>query len=442
MSFLRNKKSPVSARYGAMAKQKNKPKAMRTKPIKNTEKISILKVYVRVKCYGYTRKEGVIKFSLRANGYASFEYSTGIKVEVSRFDARTLEVKDEPTKTIAIRDLRHKFEAAFYELHHKEAKFTLRELPSFAIKGYHKSPDLPSLKAFVAKCVKAIKEKEGVSLTKHTVNKYTHFETVLSNYLSEIHGVADLELTAVTKGDAQRLYDYCRQRYGHHHNTAARVVAIFKRMLEVAADDELLERNPFSNYSQRRQRTPKFALTLEQVQTIAQTPLIDDTGKAIRDKFVFACFTGLSHGDLDELNERDFVNHPNGQRSIQKGRNKNGQRFLVPILPPAEAILSRYPASVSGRIFPLFAHQHENRVIKGITAICGIPKPVTFKDARSTFGSMLHALGVPTSAIQIAMGHENPSTTEQYYLTKQTDTVFTNFANAFKHFTPPQDENL
>lgn len=402
---------------------------------KNNRKIPVLKIYIKVKSYGYSKTEGIVQFVLSASGYKPHGYSTGIKVERSRFDPKTLTVTDEPVKTLSLQQLKLRLNETFFLLQHKGASVPLKELPSLAIKGFIQTLDqTTTIRVLTRDYTQQYQANEGISIKRHTVNKYTRFEEILLDFLSEVRKNIDLSVKDVKKTDARLLLDFCRQRYQHDHNTAARNVSILKRVLQQAMDSGLIDRNPLERYTERREKRVKFALTEAEVYRIDQLPLQEPTTAIVRDKFVFACYTGLSHGDLDELHINDIITLPNGKRAIKKTRNKNGQPFIVPLLPPAERILGRYALERLGLCFPQFTQQFENRTIKIITGFCGISYPVKFKDARSTFGSMLHTLGVPTSALQIAMGHENPSTTERYYLTKQTEAVFGKFDFLYHHF--------
>ena len=135
----------------------------------------------------------------------------------------------------------------------------------------------------------------------------------------------------------------------------------------------------------------------------------ESLGKA-RDLFVFCCYTGLAHADMEAFDfSRDVVT-VHGCNYIDKQRIKTGTKYYAPILPPAMAILEKYHYQL-----PHFSQQAYNRLLKCIGALINTKKNLSSHIARYTFATtVLLGNDVPIESVSKMMGHTRIQITQVY----------------------------
>lgn len=79
--------------------------------------------------------------------------------------------------------------------------------------------------------------------------------------------------------------------------------------------------------------------------------------RAVRDMFIFCCFTGLAYIDLKNLTYDHIVTTPTGEQYIYNRRQKTGTPYHIMLLPIAQEFIERYkgyPGKIDEtRVFPV-----------------------------------------------------------------------------------------
>ena len=79
------------------------------------------------------------------------------------------------------------------------------------------------------------------------------------------------------------------------HNTTAKFLQFFKRIIILALNNGYIIKNPFSEYQIKLQKVDRGYLTKEELQRIIEKNFDIKRLVLIRDLFVFSSFTGLSY---------------------------------------------------------------------------------------------------------------------------------------------------
>lgn len=105
----------------------------------------------------------------------------------------------------------------------------------------------------------------------------------------------------------------------------------------------IIDESPYLRFkAERGKHKPKEALNEEELAVVRALELFDESLGKARDLFVFCCYTGLAHADMEAFDfSRDVVT-VHGCNYIDKQRIKTGTKYYAPILPPAMAILEKY----------------------------------------------------------------------------------------------------
>ena len=160
-------------------------------------------------------------------------------------------------------------------------------------------------------------------------------------------------------------------------------------------------------------------MTEKEIQDLMEKELVSDRLELVRDIFIFSCFTGLAYIDVKQLSKDNIVLGIDGDKWINKNRQKTDTSSRIPILPTAQFIIDKYanhPVCVNeDKLLPIFSNQKMNAYLKEIATVCGINKELTFHIARHTFATTVTlSNGVPIETVSKMLGHTNLKTTQHY----------------------------
>lgn len=173
----------------------------------------------------------------------------------------------------------------------------------------------------------------------------------------------------------------------------------------------IIDESPYIRFkAERGKHKPKEALNEEELAAVRDLDLSDESLNKARDLFVFCCYTGLAHADMEAFDfSRDVVT-VHGCNYIDKQRVKTGTKYYTPILPPAMAILDKYHYRL-----PSLSQQAYNRLLKCIGSMIGTKKNLSSHIARYTFATtVLLAHEVPIESVSKMMGHTRIQITQVY----------------------------
>lgn len=173
----------------------------------------------------------------------------------------------------------------------------------------------------------------------------------------------------------------------------------------------IIEESPYLRFkAERGKHKPKEALNEEELAAVRSLELSDESLSKARDLFVFCCYTGLAHADMEAFDFSHDVVTVHGYNYIDKHRVKTGTKFYTPILPPAMAVLEKYHYQL-----PHFSQQAYNRLLKCIGFLIGTKKNLSSHIARYTFATtVLLAHEVPIESVSKMMGHSRIQITQVY----------------------------
>lgn len=173
----------------------------------------------------------------------------------------------------------------------------------------------------------------------------------------------------------------------------------------------IIEESPYLRFkAERGKHKPKEALNEEELTAVRSLELLDESLSKARDLFVFCCYTGLAHADMEAFDFSHDVVTVHGYNYIDKQRVKTGTKYYTPILPPAMSVLEKYHYHL-----PRFSQQAYNRLLKCIGSLIGTKKNLSSHIARYTFATtVLLAHEVPIESVSKMMGHSRIQITQVY----------------------------
>ncbi len=259
----------------------------------------------------------------------------------------------------------------------------------------------------------------GTDYSEKTVLRYEVVLNSLEEYLDKIYYTNDIRLRDLDARFIESYNTFLKGTKGLQHNTVVKNIKIIKRVIHVAIINRWLPEDPFREINVGYRETYRGYLTQEEIENIYKKEFTLNRLGRVRDCFIFQVYTGLAHTDLLDLTADDIQTGIDGGRWIVIKRKKTGGRSSIPLLPRAEAILTKYANDpwclVMGKLLPVSSNQKMNAYLKEIGDLCGITKRLTTHLARHTFATTITlSSGVPIETVSKMLGHADLKTTQIY----------------------------
>ncbi len=268
-------------------------------------------------------------------------------------------------------------------------------------------------------------DTQSSTLRSGTLKNYFTTERYLARYLNEVKKVDDIYLDDVSYQFITEFESYLRhyKPIDHHkpltNNGIMKHMERLRKVTSMGVKLEWLKKDPFEKYKFSFVKFDREFLSEKELEIIRERRFDTFRLQYVKDLFVFACYTGLSYIDVQNLTPDNLVLGIDGEYWIQTTRQKTEMLVNVPILPIAWGIINKYKehprALHNGTLFPKLSNQKLNSYLKEVGDVCGFHKNITFHMARHTFATTVTlSNGVPIETVSKVLGHSNLSTTMIY----------------------------
>lgn len=252
-------------------------------------------------------------------------------------------------------------------------------------------------------------------VSKATRTKYRTLKSKVSSYIAHKYSRSDFFLKELDHQFVVGFELYLKSVEGITHNPAIKYIQFLKKITNMSVSHGWITSNPFRNFKCSIKDVDRGFLTMDELNKIREKQIENKRISAVKDIFVFSCYTGLAYADVKKLTQQDIITGVDGNKWVNSYRTKTRVRISVPILPQAEEILNRYPLDTRGRLLPVLSNQKMNAYLKEVGDICGVKKRLTFHLARHTFATTVTlSNGVPIETVSKMLGHTNLKTTQIY----------------------------
>jgi integrase len=256
----------------------------------------------------------------------------------------------------------------------------------------------------------------GIDRSASTYHSYRKTHKHLERFIREKYHVRDIPLVRLDLSFIESFDFYLRVERGLNPGSTLICTIYLQKAARLALHRNLISRPPFVGYKPEKPELQKRSLTKEELERIISNPIESASQCFIRDLFVFACMTGISHADLKNLTWKNIITEEDGCLWISMSRQKTGVPFNVKLLDIPIRIMEKYKGlAKDGHIFPILGQSRINYVLKSIGKQCGITTPLTFHRARHCFASQVClSQGVPIETVSRMLGHRDIQTTQRY----------------------------
>ncbi len=249
-----------------------------------------------------------------------------------------------------------------------------------------------------------------------TVKKYKTILRHLSEFLESINKT-EITLSEFTLANVNQFEHYLRTQVKLNQNTTAKYLKQFKAVFNRAIKFGFLKENPFKSYKFSFQKTNRTFLTNEEIATIENLALNNESLERVRDCFIFAIYSGLRYSDVCNLTKKHLKTDLNGFHWLEFDIQKTKEHSRLPLLDKAYLIIAKYKDQdlPLDKLLPVISHQKVNTFLKIIGDLAGIDKLLTFHVARHTFATTVTlSNNVPIEIVQKYLGHSSISSTQVY----------------------------
>lgn len=282
-------------------------------------------------------------------------------------------------------------------------------------KGERKRTIIPIFKEHNRKVEKLL----GQGFAPLTLKRYNTALSHVESFLKWKFNVSDIEIERINHAFINDFDFYLRSERNCNNNTAIKYVKNFGKIVRECVANGWLTVDPFLNYKQKMKEVVREYLTEEEVETILNKQFASERLEAVRDIFIFSCFTGLAYVDTKNLTNENLSFGIDGGKWIFTSRQKTETASRIPLLPIAEMIIEKYRNHQycinKGVLLPVMSNQKMNSYLKEIADFCSIPKELTYHIARHTFATTITLTnGVPIETVSKMLGHTSIKTTQHY----------------------------
>ncbi|WP_289756503.1 site-specific integrase [Muribaculum intestinale] len=206
------------------------------------------------------------------------------------------------------------------------------------------------------------KRLELGDISEGTVLRWERCVTYLKEYFKSHKKAEDLPLRDVTLPmiDDFELWLRTEKRCGH--NCAIRYISTIRSVIRDAVNYKWLDVDPFYGKTYSKKKTNREHLSEAELNAIMSLDLkVLPRLEAVRDLFVFCCFTGLAFSDVSTLTADKIVTDADGELWIRKHREKTDELSSIPLLEIPRQIIEKYSdhKKIIGtdRLLPVLSNQ-------------------------------------------------------------------------------------
>ncbi|HKJ43540.1 MAG TPA: site-specific integrase [Sunxiuqinia sp.] len=234
--------------------------------------------------------------------------------------------------------LRTEIQGLYYQFKSNGKEITVTAIKNELLQ-YSKSKGVLEVFDYYLESILA-KLKKGYAM--ETYKHYKSSRKRLASFINFKYKLADFPLNSINYKFLDSFDVYLKQEHNVHQNTAWNYHKHLRRVLNLAASMEDIQKNPYNKYKVKLEETHREFLTSEELTRIEVKEIQIERLAVVRDIFVFACYTGLSYSNISKLGKKHLRIGKDQKEWIIIDRTKTKNRCRIPILPIAKEILDNY----------------------------------------------------------------------------------------------------
>lgn len=259
------------------------------------------------------------------------------------------------------------------------------------------------------------RKQVNVSRSQASYQKYEAIRKHLVDFLQSTKGIEDIPLYKVNHQFICEFEIYLRTVSGCNHNSTAKFMQLFKRIIILALKNGIIKNDPFQEYQIKLKQTNRTFLTIDEVKSIMKQELPYERLELVRDLFLFAVFTGIAFVDVKNLSKSHLHTAVDGHQWLRFERWKTKEMSNIRLFEVPARLIEKYSDPKRETLFPMLSNQKVNQYLKEIAEVCGVEKRITYHCGRHTMATTIaFSNGMPMESLAKLLGHKNIRTTQLY----------------------------
>ncbi len=392
----------------------------------------------------YFRERGqYLHMAVKYSGVVSNYRSTGIKIaNGEQWNAKARSIAHNDQSTAKVRKYETDLTHIYYTLSGKGQNTNAHLLLDYIMGHAEFTKQVPTLLGCFDAFIDDQREaKDNGQLKAVTFGRHMVRRANVAEFLSFRYKTEHLPLDQLQPIIQHQYRTFLKIQKGYGIETINKDMSQFKRVLCFAVMHGWTNKNVFDSYHAEPVERNVKALTIDEVRKIADLQNLDPTTDKVRWLFLFLCYTGLNHSDLNGLQPKHLYKDTNGDTVLNKERTKNSMKRDVFLPVEALYILQKYEAhkEKTGFLLPFIIEKEANKYLKVIQALIQFERfPLVTSTGRKSYSSIMANAGAPLDILRHATGHTNTQTLNKHYVRINPATTNAAIKKAWGNIEKPQ----
>ncbi len=345
------------------------------------------------------------------------EFTTGMMIKPGDWDSQHKKVNESSINFLLNTELElitQKLRKAYLTLQLREVPYSIEDILKL-YRGEHSNIELGVMEAY-AEHNAYNKKLIGKDLKIVSWQKFENTKVHVGGFIKWKYRKNDLPLAKLKFQFITDFEYYLKTQLNMQQSTINKTLQRFKKMIAFAVAQDYIDKSPFLMHKPKSVKKEVVYLTKEELDGLRTKLIENERLEAVRDCFVFCCYTGLAFREMASLQAEHVVKNRNGKNWLRMKRQKTGKTVSVPLLPQAQDILDKYEGIAQDKLLPVKTNAHFNAYLKEIAGLCNIKINLTHHIARKTFATtvLLHN-DVPIEIVSKLLGHSRIGITQAHY---------------------------
>ena len=204
------------------------------------------------------------------------------------------------------------------------------------------SEEYHTLMSLFREQLESYKEKVGKEKAESTYRGLVADYKNLLLFMKSKKNTEDIIIEELDKSFIEDYYNWMLGTCALANSTAFGRVNTLKWLMYIAQEKGWIRVHPFASFECMPEYKRRSFLSEEELQRIIRIELRYKRQRAMRDMFLFMCFTGLSYADLKAITYDNIHTDSDGGTWLMGNRIKTGVAYVVKLLPIAIELIEKY----------------------------------------------------------------------------------------------------
>ncbi|MEO5681818.1 MAG: site-specific integrase [Chitinophagaceae bacterium] len=172
--------------------------------------------------------------------------------------------------------------------------------------------------------VRDMEKRVNCGFAPGTVKNWRVTEGHLQEFLRVQYKLVDIAFKQLNASFITDFDWFARTHWACGNNASLKHIERIRKVVKRALVNDWLIKDPFLGFDCKQTKSNRTFLTREELEAIQEKPFSVERLDRVRDVFIFCCFTGLAHVDVEKLTRDNIVHGIDGKKWVYTFRQKTG----------------------------------------------------------------------------------------------------------------------